>query len=529
MLNIPAPLLVDFYKWGHVGMIPKGTRVIYSNVTPRGAKYFQGLPDYDGKVLIVGLRRAVNFIFSLWQTEFFDRPKDVVMCEIELELRMALPSNARIEESLEHFAKLHDLGYLPVRISCVPEGTRIPLRVPFMTIRNTHDDFAFLTNFLETIISAETWKTIVNASTAFEFLTHLTRDARDTVGGDFVTLAGEVTWQAHDFSMRGMSGITDACDSGIGHLSCFKGTDTFGAIRTVRNNYSVPQWFKIGGSVVATEHMIMCLGGQVTEIETIRKLIEDEYPTGVISVVSDTWDFFKVLTEYLPALKTVILNRKPDSSGLARVVIRPDSGDPVKILCGDPDAPVGSPEYKGAVECLWDVFGGTITEAGYKLLDTHIRLIYGDSIFLKRSVEINQRLKEKGFCSFNVVRGIGSFTYQLVTRDNFSIAVKATAAIVDGEMRSLLKNPKTDDGTKKSATGFLKVMETLDTNSPVPTITLVENLTMEEAEDPTDVSNLLQPMVIDGEFAPIPSWLHVCRRVDKALGDRLYLSGRAAV
>ena len=207
----------------------------------------------------------------------------------------------------------------------------------------------------------------------------------------------------------------------------------------------------------ATEHSVMCAGGMEDEKETIRHLIQDVYPGGVVSVVSDTWDFFKVITETAAELKDVILNRQPNTLGLAKVVFRPDSGNPADILCGDPKAVSGTPESKGAVECLWEIFGGTETETGHKLLNQRVGLIYGDSITLERAEEIMQRLHNKGFASANVVFGIGSFTYQFLTRDTFGMAMKATSAVVAGERRALFKDPKTDDGTKRSARGLLKV------------------------------------------------------------------------
>ena len=174
----------------------------------------------------------------------------------------------------------------------------------------------------------------------------------------------------------------------------------------------------------------MCMGGLDDEIGTFRRLITELYPTGIVSIVSDTWDFWRVVTEYASLLKDTILSRPGDPMGFAKVVFRPDSGDPVKVIAGDPDAPVGSPEYKGAVECLWDIFGGTITATGHKLLDSHVGVIYGDSITLARAAAILEALHQKGFASANIVFGIGSFTYQMCTRDNFGMAVKATAGVV---------------------------------------------------------------------------------------------------
>jgi nicotinamide phosphoribosyltransferase len=143
-----------------------------------------------------------------------------------------------------------------------------------------------------------------------------------------------------------------------------------------------------------------------------------------------------------------------------KLVIRPDSGDPVDILCGsDPvyATSTKTPEQAGVIELLWDVFGGTVNEQGYKVLDPHIGAIYGDSITIERADEICRRLEAKGFASTNVVLGIGSFTYQYNTRDTFGFAMKATYVEVNGEGREIFKDPITDDGTKKSATGLLCV------------------------------------------------------------------------
>jgi len=176
------------------------------------------------------------------------------------------------------------------------------------------------------------------------------------------------------------------------------------------------------------------------------------YPTGILSVVSDTWDLWKVLTDYLPQLKEEVLARD------GKLVIRPDSGDPVDIICGETKELGGNePKDKGVVELLWDIFGGTVNEQGFKVLDAHIGAIYGDSITTERAENICQRLHDKGFASTNVVLGIGSFTYQFNTRDTFGFAMKATSVVVNGERREIFKDPITDDGVKKSAKGLIKV------------------------------------------------------------------------
>lgn len=195
----------------------------------------------------------------------------------------------------------------------------------------------------------------------------------------------------------------------------------------------------------------MCAGTKDDEIGTFKALIKT-YPEGILSVVSDTWDLWKVLTVYLPEIKEDVLARA------GKLVIRPDSGDPVDIICGENLKLNGkTPQEKGVIELLWDIFGGTINKSGFKVLDSHIGAIYGDSITTERAEQICQRLHDKGFASTNVVLGIGSFTYQFNTRDTFGFAMKSTSVVVNGERREIFKDPITDDGIKKSAKGLVKV------------------------------------------------------------------------
>lgn len=117
-------------------------------------------------------------------------------------------------------------------------------------------------------------------------------------------------------------------------------------------------------------------------------------------------------------------------------------------------------EQKGTIERLWEIFGGTTNELGYKVLDEHIGMIYGDGITLERQQQILERLEAKGFASTNIVFGVGSYSLNLVSRDHLGMAIKATNAVVEvnGETvdKPIYKDPKTDS-TKKSARGLLHV------------------------------------------------------------------------
>ena len=440
-MKILPILLKDGYKVGHKFQYPDKTTLVYSNLTPRKSRS-AGVDE----IVFFGLQYFIKeYLIRQFDEYFFKRPKADVMKEYARRLDAYLGKDSI---TYEHISELHDLGYLPLEIKALPEGSLVPMRVPVFTIKNTLPGFFWLTNMLETVMSAILWKPATSASTAFQYLRTFTKYAEETVGED----KSFIPWQGHDFSFRGMAGIEDAVISGAGHLLSFTGTDTIPAIDFLEQYYNADCSKElIGGSVPATEHSVMCMGTQDDEIGTFLRLIREVYPVGIVSIVSDTWDFWQVITEFLPKLKDDILARN------GKVVIRPDSGDPVKIIIGDEDAPVGSPEFKGAIECMWETFGGIITPKGFKLLDGHVGLIFGDSITTERQNAILEGLKKKGFASYNVVLGIGSYTYEYVTRDTFGFAMKATYGEVDGVGRDIFKDPKTDDGTKKSAKGLMQV------------------------------------------------------------------------
>jgi nicotinamide phosphoribosyltransferase len=448
-------LLTDGYKTGHHQQYPKGTTLVYSNFTPRSNKY---APKGCDGVVVFGTQMVMQQIHEAFLNEFFNRPKDEVCGEMKRELSMYLNT----DYDVSHFEALWDLGYLPITVKSLPEGTVAPIKVPVLTIYNTHPDFYWVTNYLETILSNLLWKPMTSATIAHQYRKVLTKwqEKTDAERGWFID------WQGHDFSMRGMDSVDAVISSGVAHLTSFMGSDSLPAIYGARKYYGAEG--AVAGSVNATEHSVMCAGGKEDEVETFRRLLET-YPTGILSVVSDTWDLWKVCTEHVVTLKEEIMARD------GKLVIRPDSGDPVHILCGYTDheweqsdkvrhnvlsgeiLDPNNPEKKGVIELLWDAFGGTVNEQGYKVLDQHIGAIYGDSITIDRADEICRRLEAKGFASTNVVLGIGSFTYQYNTRDTFGFAMKATYVEVDGEGREIFKDPITDDGTKKSATGLLCV------------------------------------------------------------------------
>lgn len=474
----PASLLCDFYKVSHKQQYPEGTEIIYSTWTPRKSRV-EGIDS----VVAFGFQSFVKeYLIEYFNTHFFDRPKRRVIAEYERVIKHTLGIE---NPDSSHIDALWELGYLPVKVRAVKEGTVVPMRVPMMTIENTVPEFYWITNYLETIASSEIWQPSTAATFSKHYRNILDKYAIETTGS-----TDGVEFQGHDFSFRGMEGLHGAAASGAGHLLSFVGTDTIPSILYHEKYYNADiEKELVGTSIPATEHSVMCANADENqdELESFRRLIEDVYPTGFISIVSDTYDFWNAIAEYLPKLKDKIMARD------GKVVIRPDSGDPVKIIVGDPES---DNEYvqKGLVECLYDIFDGFVNEKGYKVLDPHIGAIYGDSITPERATAICEGLKQKGFASTNVVFGIGSFTFQYNTRDTFGFAMKATYARVNGEEKLIYKDPKTDDGTKKSQRGKVVVLA-----DAVGDLSFEDGLNQEQYDDLQEQDEM-EDVFIDGEL-----------------------------
>lgn len=519
-----AIALTDGYKLDHRRQYPKGTEYVYSNWTPRSCRYF---PEANEGVVVFGIQYFIKeYLIRQFNENFFGQSKETVISEFSRRINTFLGPDNKV--GIEHIVELWELGYLPIEIKALPEGTLCPIRVPALTFKNTHPDFFWLTNYFETLISCTLWLPMTSATSARLYKKELVRHATKTgFEKDFLGFL------CHDFSMRGMAGIEAAIMSGMGHMTSFVGSETIPAIEALEEYYNAnPYKELIAATVPATEHSVMCAGGMKDEFYTFKRLITETYPTGFASIVSDTWDFWKVMTEYLPILKDTILARD------GRMIIRPDSGTPEDIICGitedvvhiedsfsdveeaeryyedvildrvrevTPHGECGDSEfsmifeyagkytkvtltniqwnrhdkqyyfidmwsdaefkyeelddtlYKGAYEILWDIFGGVINEKGYKVLNPKVGMIYGDSITLERQKEIYRRLEEKGFAATNLVLGVGSYTYQYKSRDSLGFAMKATWCQVNGEGREIFKDPKTDNGMKKSLKGLIRI------------------------------------------------------------------------
>jgi nicotinamide phosphoribosyltransferase len=504
----------DGYKVGHKKMLAKGTTRLYGTWIPRSTKY---APGGITKIVSFGQQLVVRWLHDEFTEHFFSQPR-FAATQFGKDMSMYLG----MDYDASHFEALHDLGYLPIRIKSLPEGIETNPNVPHMTFINTVDGFAWLTLYLETIISSLAWKPATSATIALQYRRNLAKWVMKTDPAN----AWLIPYLAHDFSARGLS-PWDMLSSGLGHATSFRGSDSIICIPGARYFYNEPEDQVAINSVNASEHSV-----STTKIFTVgeQQMIADwlkDFPIGILSIVSDTFDLWKLITEYLPANKEAIMTRD------GKLVIRPDSGDPVDIICGsvftsidadsyeefikiaqdalhedlvdetphgeyggsitqrfkwngnvydvtyDPDWNRYDKQYyfienfggnkttavkvdlkpsdKGVIELLWDIFGGTINEQGYKVLDPHIGAIYGDSITLDRQIQIYERLAAKGFSSTNIVLGVGSYTYQMNTRDTLGFAAKgAWFEVAENGIKTgydIYKDPVTDNGTKKSLKG----------------------------------------------------------------------------
>jgi nicotinamide phosphoribosyltransferase len=482
-MNINPIYLVDAYKTGHFAQYPSGTELVFSNFTPRKSR----MPSVNHSVFF-GLRYFLKKYLQRGFATFFDKGNQHRMpAFMPSDYNELIKATLGIDQRHTHIEDLWALDFLPLAIYALPEGSVVPCGVPALVMYNTHPDFYWLPNMLETLLSCTLWQPCTSATIAREYRLLLDKFAEETSD-----MPEFVDYQAHDFSMRGMSSVESACLSGMAHLQYFKGTDTIPAMLCQQEYYDKPLEIC---SVPATEHSVMSAGGKESELETFNRLL-DTYPTGILSIVSDTWDLWRVITEYLPKLKDRIMARD------GKIVIRPDSGDPADIIAGWP-CPIeveeyGTPVQEGVIELLWEIFGGTINSKGFKQLDSHIGCIYGDSITLERCQDICQRLAAKGFASTNIVFGVGSYTYQYNTRDTLGWAMKATYCEINGKGHAITKDPITDDGTKKSHSGILRVVKYPECINPKNKFSVQQNCTWDEFYD--NEVNELKLVYIDGKI-----------------------------
>ena len=475
MYKINSLLLKDFYKAVHSEMLNPGMTKSVSYYTPRKSRV-----NRWPKVVNFGLQMFIkNWLIDEFNENFFNRPEDEVVAEYKRVLDNAMGKDIY---DINKVRKLHKLGYLPIEIISIPEGIEVPMRCPIFGITNTHDEFAWLPQALESLISAEVWYPMITATVGHTYR-QIVDKYYDLTCDDNIPHRRALG----NFDFRGDMGVDAALKAAAGWLMSFVNTATVPAIPFMEQMYNCDcTKEEVGFGAVSTEHFVMCSNFAVDGDERtfLKRLLTELYPNTSFSCVCDSYDYWNVVENILPSLKDEIMAHN------GCFLVRGDSGDCVDVVTK-------------TVFKLWELFGGTVNTKGYKVLDPHVKALYGDSITVERAEKIYQILMDNGFAASNVSLGVGSFSMHCIeedgmlkpfTRDTFSSCIKACDAIINGKEYPIFKDPKTDretgEGFKKSQRGacrvFLKDGE----------LTYEDGLTYEESLK----NNIMQPVFRDGKL-----------------------------
>ena len=473
MNRINPMLLIDFYKAVHAEMLPKDITKSVSYFTPRMSR----VERWD-QVVMFGLQGFIKtYLIDYFNQEFFGKPFEEVIGEYKRIMDAALGAEAYKIEKIE---KLHKLGYLPIEIIALPEGALVPMHVPMFGITNTHPEFAWLPQSLESLISAESWHPMIAATVGYTY--------RQIVNEYYAKTCDDNVPRAKAlgaFDFRGEECTESAIKAGAGWCLSFLNTATVPTIPYLEQMYACDCTKEpVAFGSPSTEHSVMCSNYAMDgdEVTLLKRLLTEIYPNTSFSAVLDSYDYWNVIDNVLPQIKEEIMAHN------GCMLMRGDSGECVDVVTQ-------------TVFKLWEQFGGTVNSKGYKVLDPHVKAIYGDSITIQRCEEIYRILEENGFACSNVALGVGSFSMQCIeedgilkpfTRDTFSSCIKATYCEIADKPYPIFKNPK-DGGFKKSQKGCCVVVK-----DATGSYTFQDGFTWEEACG--DELNELVPGLKDGKL-----------------------------
>lgn len=440
MSRTMALLLSDTYKQCHDRMYPTGLTKLVSYWVPR-----KSMLETQNKMVFFGLQAFIKeYLIEYFNDNFFVLTKDEVL---ELYTDSMDIQIGKENYDLDKIIKLHRLGYLPLQIRALPEGTLVPMGIPCIEITNTYDDFAWLVQWIECILQVELWKPCCHATIGYMYRQIADRWYEKTVENIPSSMA------CADFGMRGMSCMDEATRCSASWLISFDKTSTIPAINYIDKYYSADcKNNRLGIGAVSTEHSVMGANYSIDgdEVTFVKRLLNELYPNTSFSMVSDTYDYWNMVNNILPQVKDDVMNHN------GKLLIRPDSGDIVDISVN-------------TVEKLWEIFGGTVNSKGYKVLDPHIGIIYGDGCTLSNVDTIWSELEKRGFSANCIAYGVGAFCFSAIvengklivaTRDTFGIAMKATYGVINGKKLMIYKDPKTDTSKlKKSHKGCCEVYD----------------------------------------------------------------------
>ena len=446
MIDENAIMLCDTYKTVHNKMYPANLKKLYSYWVPRKSM----LKTHD-KMVFFGMQAFIQeFLCDYFNKNFFDVEINKMLDEYEKYMNVQL---AKGVYSLEPVIRLHRLGYLPLHIRAIPEGTEVSMGVPCIEITNTDEEFAWVVQWIECILQSELWKTCNHATIAKMYLDLAKKYYDETCNPNC-----DPRMAMSDFGMRGMSCINEAIRCSAAWLTCFNKTSTIPTLPWIDKFYNADvEHTNIGMGAVSTEHSVISshFAQDGDERVFLKKMLTELYPNTSFSFLGDTYDYWNFVENVVPDCKAEILKHN------GKMLIRPDSGDQFECVTK-------------TLQILWDKFGGTTNLKGYRELNPHIGIILGDGCTLFTVERIFEWMKEAKFAATNVVFGVGAFCFTAMfdneklivnTRDTFGVAMKSTAGIFGDKFTFIYKDPKTDTSKmKKSHKGIVWVQNDSDGN-----------------------------------------------------------------
>jgi nicotinamide phosphoribosyltransferase len=533
-MKVFAPNATDGYKLGHPSQYIFGTNSILSNYTPRDFGYANVLEEFKtDKMVYAGMTYVCKaYLIDNWNESFFNRPKEKVIQKYARRIRNYLGTD-QAKEARQLMSDLHDLGYLPIEIRSIKEGSRVNAGIPVFTVTNSlsnKDDpkwqyFHALVNYLETVLSNTIWPICHSASLMEQY--YLCAKHYGQLTG--ASMDFWLPFACHNFALRGHRGMEDGIMSAFGHSLFHTGTDTFAVADFIEDYYNGDTDIDpIAKSVNATEHATVTQaiayfgGGHEGELKALNYFLTERYPDGTFSYVADSRDYWDVIANILPKLKDVIMSRPANVDGLPGcLTTRPDSSPktPYEIILGDREnlneaySSMFAPEQKGTLQLLWETFGGEMVTGSdgkqYKLLDSHVRIIYGEAISLQMQQKIYKGMMDAGWCVGNVFFGVGSWAFlKDASRDSYGCAVKATHSEIDGVDYPLQKDPKGTSSFKKSARGMLRV----EFDGEAKIFKLFDDQTKEQVDAPGNALEVVfrnSDMIVEPVFREMVAELRV--------------------
>ncbi len=449
-------LLTDSYKVSHHKQYPPGTEVVYSYFESRGGEFLE--------TVFFGLQ----YLLEEYLAGAVVTPERIDAAE-QVFARHFPGDSFFYRAGWQHIVDTH-AGRLPVRIKAVPEGSVLPTGNVLMTIENTDPACYWLTNYLESLL-VQVWYPCTVATQSRAMKQVIAAFLQET--GD----PNQLPFKLHDFGFRGVSSVETAAQGGAAHLLNFRGTDNLAGIVQAQRYYGADM---PGYSIPAAEHSTITSWGRDHETDAYRNMLH-QFPHGLVAVVSDSYDVLNACRNiWGHALKADVLRRH------GTLVVRPDSGDPPTIVVQ-------------VLDILGEAFGFSVNDKGYRVLDSHVRVIQGDGVDRAMLSKILEALRAKRWSADNIAFGSGGGLLQKLNRDTCRYALKCSSATVNGVERDVFKLPVTDR-EKQSKAGRLKLIRRRGSYVTV----------RDSAEHPEP--DLLAEVFLNGELCNRQSWADICQR-----------------